>query len=77
MTEQECITVQDEKCELKYDTVQVKLFFNHDHVDDDDDDDDEDDEGNDRVALMSFTNRTMCATRCMTTNAKQCMTRFR
>ena len=41
VTEQECITVQDEKCELKYDTVQVKLFFNHDDLDDDDDDDDD------------------------------------
>ena len=25
VTEQECVTVQDEKCETKYDTVQVTL----------------------------------------------------
>ena len=33
VTEEECVTVQDKKCEIKYDTVQVKPFFN----DDDDD----------------------------------------
>ena len=41
VTEEECVTVQDEKCEIKYDTVQVKLFFNnHDDQDDQDDHDD-------------------------------------
>ena len=37
VTEQECVTLQDEKCEIKYDTVQVKLLFNHDDDDHDDD----------------------------------------
>ena len=27
VTEEECVTVQDQKCEIKYDTVQVKLFL--------------------------------------------------
>ena len=45
VTEEECVTVQDQKCEIKYDTVQVKLFFNHDDDDDDYDDDDDDDGG--------------------------------
>ena len=62
MTEEECVTVQDEKCEIKYDTVQVKLFFNHD----------DHDQTNYTDDPMSFTNRTMCATLCTTTNAKQC-----
>ena len=74
MTEEECVTVQDEKCEIKYDTVQVKLFFNHDDHGGHDDHDNHDnhDQTNYTVDPMSFTNRTMCATLCTTTNAKQC-----
>ena len=45
VTEEECVTVQDQKCEIKYDTVQVKLLFNHDD-DPDPDHDHDDDETN-------------------------------
>ena len=60
--------------------MMIIIIIHHDDDHDHDNDPDHDhdyDETNYTVDLMSFTNRTMCATRCMTTNAKQCMTRFR